>query len=754
MIYRKKTSASAEKKCDVFISYRRDGGDMAAMHFYQALKERGYTVFFDLEVLRTGKFNEALLSYIDSCQDFLLILSPHALDRCDDPQDWVRQEIARALKLKKNIIPVMLKGFNFPERLPGDIVDVRFQNGLSSSTEYFEESLERLCKRYLHSRPAGTARLQRKLLVPGLAAIAVLAVIFGAFMGLNRPKPVQEIIEVIQVTEAPAEEGQIGDEPVTTDGDATAPADTTTPEAAETPVPEATAVTAPEAAEIPASEAVAAPASEPSETPESEVEVTPSPEPGPPLVRDTDFPVLNVPYYRTNAGSTEDVRVEDLWDTPVLGHPTLRRRDVGAVRFLPSTEDAPQDAWDVSMAGDGGILAWMSPREGDALYDLTIAGTGGVKLVDGDGSLCLFAGFNHVERVDFNGCVDSSALSDFAMMFLGCERLESIDFNGFCTARAYGMYRMFEDCRALRSLDLSTFETERVEYMDEMFMNCESLETLDISGFSTGRIEAFDGMFQNCASLKSLDLSRMNTSLSRSFSDMFNSCASLETLDLSAFDTSRAIDMTRMFKDCAELDNLEISGFDTSRVQSMREMFANCYTLDVVDVSHFDTQRVEDMTGMFSGCTDIPALDVSHFDTSRVTSMKDMFANCMKLDGLDLSKWQTSNVFTMEEMFENCAALYKLDLNGLETERVKNMSSMFVNCVQLVEVLTTSWDVSDVENMDYIFAGCMFLENIGRAPASLLHGSAEGAFDGCCRLEGQASYIPPTEALVEVNEEG
>ena len=31
-------------KCDIFISYRRDGGDMTAMYIYQALKERGYNV--------------------------------------------------------------------------------------------------------------------------------------------------------------------------------------------------------------------------------------------------------------------------------------------------------------------------------------------------------------------------------------------------------------------------------------------------------------------------------------------------------------------------------------------------------------------------------------------------------------------------------------------------------------------------------------------------------------------------------------
>ena len=83
-------------QCDVFISYRRDGGDMTAMYIYQALKERGYNVFYDLEVLRAGKFNEALLQAIDSCKDFVLILSPRALDRCVEEGDWVRQEIAEA----------------------------------------------------------------------------------------------------------------------------------------------------------------------------------------------------------------------------------------------------------------------------------------------------------------------------------------------------------------------------------------------------------------------------------------------------------------------------------------------------------------------------------------------------------------------------------------------------------------------------------------------------------------------------------
>ena len=166
--------------CDVFISYRRDGGDMAAMYFYQALKERGYNVFYDLEVLRAGKFNEALFSSIQSCKDFVLILSPHALDRCNDPNDWVRKEIAEALRTKKNIVPVMLKGFEFPKQLPVDIEDVRYQNGLTCTTEYFVESINRLCGKYLNSKPVGrkkTVNMWVPIAAVSMIAVAVLLVV-------------------------------------------------------------------------------------------------------------------------------------------------------------------------------------------------------------------------------------------------------------------------------------------------------------------------------------------------------------------------------------------------------------------------------------------------------------------------------------------------------------------------------------------------------------------------------------------------
>ena len=178
---RRAHTQQTQPSCDVFISYRRDGGDMTAMYFYQALKERGYRVFYDLEVLRSGSFNEALLHSIRSCTDFVLILSPHALDRCVSPDDWVRAEIAEALRLGKNIIPIMLKDFTFPEYLPEDIDAVRYQNGLTSTTEYFNESINRVCSRYLLSKPV-LKKKKSSPVAPILLSIAAVLLLAAALI--------------------------------------------------------------------------------------------------------------------------------------------------------------------------------------------------------------------------------------------------------------------------------------------------------------------------------------------------------------------------------------------------------------------------------------------------------------------------------------------------------------------------------------------------------------------------------------------
>lgn len=90
---------------DIFISYRRDGGDMMAHILYERLTQKGYSVFQDVESLRSGKFNTAIYEKIEQCKDVILILPPNGLDRCIDEEDWVRKEIIFALKNKKKHNP-------------------------------------------------------------------------------------------------------------------------------------------------------------------------------------------------------------------------------------------------------------------------------------------------------------------------------------------------------------------------------------------------------------------------------------------------------------------------------------------------------------------------------------------------------------------------------------------------------------------------------------------------------------------------
>lgn len=129
---------------DIFISYRREGGYAMARLLYECLHNTGFSVFLDLEELRAGPFNEKLYAAIDACENFVLVLPPNSLDRCNVENDWVRLEIEHAIKQKKNIIPVMLEGFAFPVTMPPSLQVLPFFNGVQSSREYFDATIKKI----------------------------------------------------------------------------------------------------------------------------------------------------------------------------------------------------------------------------------------------------------------------------------------------------------------------------------------------------------------------------------------------------------------------------------------------------------------------------------------------------------------------------------------------------------------------------------------------------------------------------------
>lgn len=131
----------------IFISYRRDGGDITAKLVCETLKNKGYTVFYDYDSLKGGVFDSKILDTIDECQDVVLILPKNALARCNHENDWVRQEIRRALEKEKNIIPVMMDKFEFPKKLPSDIQDVTRYNGVRFHMDAFEGVIDKIIEK-------------------------------------------------------------------------------------------------------------------------------------------------------------------------------------------------------------------------------------------------------------------------------------------------------------------------------------------------------------------------------------------------------------------------------------------------------------------------------------------------------------------------------------------------------------------------------------------------------------------------------
>ncbi len=136
---------------DVFVSYRREGGEDMAGRVADALRMRGFSVFMDVHDLKGGKFDEALLGKIEHAIDFVVILTPHCLDRCKDEEDWLRKEIKHALVHKRNIVPIMAHGFQMPKpaTLPPDIADLTAYHGLSPTHELFDASIETLISKFL-----------------------------------------------------------------------------------------------------------------------------------------------------------------------------------------------------------------------------------------------------------------------------------------------------------------------------------------------------------------------------------------------------------------------------------------------------------------------------------------------------------------------------------------------------------------------------------------------------------------------------
>lgn len=172
---------------DIFISYRRESFNQANL-ISTRLKALGYRVFIDVEALNSGKFNEQLLAVIKNCKDFIVVLPLGALDRCENSEDWVRREVMCAMENKKNIIPIMLAGFEWPNPMPEGMEELCMYQSLAPMPDvYFDMQIQKL-QGYLTSKAFFR---KRKRWIKGLCiATAVIAAIL--LIGYITYKPVAQ----------------------------------------------------------------------------------------------------------------------------------------------------------------------------------------------------------------------------------------------------------------------------------------------------------------------------------------------------------------------------------------------------------------------------------------------------------------------------------------------------------------------------------------------------------------------------------
>ena len=166
---------------DVYICCREGSGADLARLVSAGLTRRGFRVFHD-DRAPGSRPDARRLKLIAETPDFVLLLTPGALDPCTDPQDPMRIEIAHALKAGSNIVPILVPGYvrHPPGTLPADLAGLAGHRGLAYDPDRSQESVARLAHALSSDAAVEERRVmsgaKRVFVVAGLAILAIAAV--------------------------------------------------------------------------------------------------------------------------------------------------------------------------------------------------------------------------------------------------------------------------------------------------------------------------------------------------------------------------------------------------------------------------------------------------------------------------------------------------------------------------------------------------------------------------------------------------
>ncbi|WP_089937696.1 toll/interleukin-1 receptor domain-containing protein [Candidatus Entotheonella palauensis] len=134
---------------NVFISYRRSASQYFADKIYHSLLTKMHgNIFYDIETMSSGALSENIIEAIRQSDIVLCVISHGTLDRLGQTDDWVRLEIAEALRLGKPLIPVVDGDILLPavDMLPDDVQELLTCQRVTIYPKYFKAGIEELLR--------------------------------------------------------------------------------------------------------------------------------------------------------------------------------------------------------------------------------------------------------------------------------------------------------------------------------------------------------------------------------------------------------------------------------------------------------------------------------------------------------------------------------------------------------------------------------------------------------------------------------
>jgi hypothetical protein len=144
----------------IFISYRRDDADEAAGRLSDHLVNQfgQDSVFMDVDGIAPGRdFRKVIEETLTQCDVLLGVMGRNWLDikdeagrrRLDNETDFVRLEIASALRRDIPVIPVRVQGASVPkpDSLPSDLKDFSYRNAVELTHERWNSDVHVLVEK-------------------------------------------------------------------------------------------------------------------------------------------------------------------------------------------------------------------------------------------------------------------------------------------------------------------------------------------------------------------------------------------------------------------------------------------------------------------------------------------------------------------------------------------------------------------------------------------------------------------------------